>query len=56
MEVEVPVKVGERVTKINSSLDRSGYVVTQGKNALDAIKKCETAINKIVILTENVTD
>lgn len=56
MEVEVPVKVGERVTKINSSLDRSGYVVTQGKNALDAIKKCETAINKIVILTENVAD
>ena len=54
--VEVQVGIGDKVTNINSSLDRSGYIIAQGKNALDAINKCENAIKKIEIYTENVVE
>lgn len=55
-DVEVPLKIGDIVTNINSSIDRSGYVITQGKDASDAISKCEEAIQKIKIITDDVTD
>lgn len=54
--VEVQVGIGDKVTNINSSLDRSGYIIAQGENALDAINKCENAIKKIEIYTENVVE
>lgn len=54
--VEVQVGIGDKVTNINSSLDRSGYIIAQGENALDAINKCENAIKKIEINTENVVE
>lgn len=51
-DISVSVNQGDNVTEINSSLDRSGYIIAQGNNALDAIAKCEEAKNKISIVTK----
>ncbi len=50
-EVEIPIHIGSNISEINSSLDRSGYVITQSTDASKAIIECEEAINKIHIET-----
>ncbi|KAA9013826.1 ATP-grasp domain-containing protein [Niallia endozanthoxylica] len=51
-EVCLMKHVGEKVTDINSSLDRVGYVIAQGKTAIEAMDICEEALSKINILTK----
>lgn len=41
--------IGDISTEIGSSVDRIGFVITQGVTAVDAIKKCERAIDTISI-------
>lgn len=40
---------GDRINGLYSSLDRIGYVIAQGDNAVDAIDKCNKAMAKIKI-------
>lgn len=51
-EVEIVKKVGEQLTKINSSTARIGFVIAQGENAEKAIEICENAIGKIKLEIE----
>lgn len=41
--------VGEKVTEINSSGARMGFVIAQDKNAVTAIADCENALQKIEV-------
>ena len=51
-EVQLSVAEGCEVKEIESSLDRSGYVITQSADALSAIEQCESALNSIKITTK----
>jgi biotin carboxylase len=51
-EVCIMKQVGEKITEINSSLDRVGYVIANGKTAAEAIDICEKALGKINISIE----
>lgn len=55
-EVSLMKHVGEKVTDINSSLDRVGYVIAKGRTAIEAIDICEEALGKINILTKRYTN
>lgn len=50
-EITLTKQVGDESTEINSSLDRLGFIVAQGKNAEEAIKICEKAQSLIKIVT-----
>ncbi len=43
--------IGDTVTSIQCSTDRVGSVITQGKDAIDAVRICELAAGKIEIVT-----
>lgn len=49
--IVVQKMLGEAVNKIESSVDRIGYVITQADDAAHAIKCCENALLKIKIQT-----
>lgn len=53
IDIEIPITPGSVISDIKSSLDRSGYVIAQGENAMDAINKCNVATGLIEIVTEN---
>lgn len=48
-QVSVVHSVGETVTDITDSASRMGFVIADGKDAADAIKHCEEALEKIRI-------
>lgn len=43
--------IGDEVKTVRSSTDRIGFIIAQGKNAIEAINVCESAISKINIKT-----
>ena len=45
-------KVGDTVTEIASSLDRSGHIITTGSTARQAIERAESILETIKIVTE----
>lgn len=49
-EIVITKKSGDRITKIGSSNDRIGYVITQASSSKEAIEICEEAINSINII------
>ncbi len=51
-DVLVSVNIGDEVKEIESSLNRSGYVIAQAEDAFSAVKACENAMQSILILTE----
>ena len=48
-QVSIVHGVGEKVTEIDSSGARMGFVIAQDKDAETAIKDCENALDKIKI-------
>lgn len=46
-QISMVYNIGDSIGEIKSSSDRIGFVIAQGEDALDAIKKCEKAINLI---------
>ena len=46
-QVSMVVREGERVTEVNSSAARSGFVIASGENAADAVRVCEAALSRI---------
>ncbi|WHY86077.1 ATP-grasp domain-containing protein [Neobacillus novalis] len=48
-EIALTKNLGDRITKIGSSNDRIGYVITQGYSSREAIEICEEALNLIEI-------
>lgn len=52
-EVTLLKKAGDKAGKIQSSIDRIGYVITQADNACDAARLCEDAVNDISIVISN---
>lgn len=47
------VKVGDLVPTIRSSHDRVGYVITEGRDASEAIEICENTLKSINIVTQS---
>ena len=53
-EISFVKNIGDKVTNINSSVDRIGFVIAQADTTIEAINKCEEAINVIKIeVSEN---
>lgn len=50
--VEVDIEVGENVSPLSSSVDRSGYVLTVGRSATEAAEVAISALSRIRIETE----
>ena len=48
-QVEIVKDIGEKVTKVKSSVDRIGFVIAQAEDSQTAIVACEDAINKIEV-------
>lgn len=48
-EVTITKSIGDRITKIGSSNDRIGYVITQASASEEAINVCEEAVNSIKV-------
>ena len=51
-QISIVYDVGEDITDIENSAARMGFVISDGKDANDAIKKCEEALEKINIVIE----
>lgn len=51
-DVSISVNIGDEVKEIESSLNRSGYVIAQAEDALSAIRACQEAKHAIHIVTE----
>ena len=49
MQVSLIKSVGDTVVEINSSNDRTGFVIAQGKTAKEAIEICEHSLKNITI-------
>lgn len=47
VQVTVVHGIGEKVPEIKNSVDRAGFVIAQGKNAVNAVEICEDALRKI---------
>lgn len=48
-EIFITKQIGEKSTRIRSSVDRVGMVIAQGFDAKDAVEKCEMAMKMIKI-------
>ena len=51
-QFEIYKKIGEIIPELKSSLDRSGHIITIGKDAKDAINNAEMALRSIEYETE----
>lgn len=51
-QISIVHGVGEKITEIDSSGSRMGFVIAQGKDADDAAEKCEAALKEIRIKIE----
>ena len=51
-QISVVHNVGEKVTEINSSGARMGFVIAQDENADIAVKDCYDALEKIKVVIE----
>lgn len=51
-QISIVHNIGEKVGKIKSSSDRVGFVIAQGENSYEAIKKCESALERIEVIIE----
>ncbi len=49
-EITFTKQIGDRISNINSSLDRIGFVITQKETVKDAIKLCKKVASKIEII------
>lgn len=47
IQVSIVHGIGEKVSEIKNSNDRTGFVIAQGKNPVDAVEICEDALRKI---------
>ena len=47
MQVSIVHGIGEKVSEIKNSIDRIGFVIAQGENAVNAVEICEDALRKI---------
>ena len=48
-DVEIVKNVGDYMSTVESSLDRFGYVITQGVDTKEAVQNCKNAMKKIKI-------
>ena len=48
-EISIVQKIGDTIGEIDSSIDRLGFVIAQGDNAVDASKICKKTMQKVVI-------
>lgn len=46
-EITLTKSIGEKVVEIKSSSDRVGFIISQGKDALEAVHFCSNAMNSI---------
>ena len=51
-EYEIYKQVGDIVNKVCSSLDRSGHVITIGKDAKEAVNRAEDMVARTIVTTE----
>ena len=51
-QVSIVHGVGETISEINDSGSRMGFVIAQANNALEAVKICEAALEKITIVID----
>jgi biotin carboxylase len=51
-QFEIYKKIGDMIPEVKSSLDRSGHIITVGKDAQDAIINAEMILNRIEYVTE----
>ena len=51
-EITFMHKIGENLTRIKSSIDRTGFVIAQAETAEEAVNRCMRAINTIKIEVE----
>ena len=49
---EIYLKVGDTIPEVKSSLDRSGHVIVTDMDALSAIKRADSIISNIKLITE----
>lgn len=47
MQVSIVHGIGGKVSEIKNSIDRIGFVIAQGENAVNAVEICEDALRKI---------
>ena len=47
MQVSIVHGIGEKVSEIKNSIDRIGFVIAQGENAVNVVEICEDALRKI---------
>ena len=52
MQINFVYDLGDKVTEINNSSARLGFVISQGDNVMQAMESCEEAISKINVLIE----
>lgn len=52
VELDLTVKVGERVRPITESHDRVGHVLASGSSVQEAVARCEQLIGQVRIVTE----
>jgi len=48
-EVVITKNIGDLVTKVQSSIDRVGYVIAQGKDIVEALGSCKESLSEIRI-------
>lgn len=52
IQVSIVHGIGKKVSEIKSSIDRVGFVIAQGKNAVNAVEICKDALEKIKVEVE----
>ena len=52
-EISITKSIGDEVHSITSSIDRTGFVISQSLSAKDAVLSCEKVLSQIYINTKN---
>lgn len=52
-EIALTKDIGDTVSEINSSSDRVGFIIAQGKDSEEAIQICDNALNRIGFRIDN---
>lgn len=56
VELNIPIRVGDRVPILRDARDRVGYCICEGSTAVEAAKRCETALSALSIHTSSTTN
>jgi biotin carboxylase len=51
VELKIQIKVGDQVSVVNASHDRSGHVITTGETVQEAIASCDRILQEVKIIT-----